>query len=127
MDQRHKTLLEHGNQLFDRRGSLLTLWQEIADNFYPERADFTVSRSPGTEFAGHLDTSYPILARRDLGNAFSSMLRPSEKDWFHIRPSRVERETDRALKWLEMAEQTQRRAMYDRVSQFVRATKEGDN
>lgn len=127
MDQRHKTLLEHGNQLFDKRGSLLTLWQEIADNFYPERADFTVSRSLGTEFAGHLDTSYPILARRDLGNAFSSMLRPSEKNWFHIRPAREERETDRALKWLEMAEATQRRAMYDRVSQFVRATKEGDN
>lgn len=127
MDLRHRTLLEQGNQLFDKRGTLLTLWQEIADNFYPERADFTVTRSLGMEFAANLDTSYPILARRDLGNAFSAMLRPSEKNWFTIRPNREEKETDRALKWLEMAEQTQRRAMYDRVSQFVRATKEGDN
>jgi hypothetical protein len=127
MDTRHKTLLDQGNHLFEQRGALLSLWQEIADNFYPERGDFTVSRSLGTEFAAHLDTSYPVLARRDLGNAFSAMLRPSDKDWFHIRPRREGLETDRALRWLEMAEATQRRAMYDRVSQFVRATKEGDN
>ena len=125
--QRHKDLFDQGTKLFEDRKGLLSLWQEIAENFYPERADFTSPRSVGTEFASHLDTSYPILARRDLGNAFGAMLRPPSKEWFHIRAKRREIEDEPARKWLEMVERTQRRAMYDRESGFVRSTKEGDH
>lgn len=120
-------IIAHGDNLFSKRGTLLSLWQEIADNFYPERADFTVTRTLGTDFAEHLTTSYPLLVRRDLGNSFGSMLRPSNLQWFHMR-SGFEEEVDQAGKeWLEAKSIVMRRAMYDRRSLFTRATKEGDH
>src|SRR3990167_4193925 len=127
MEARFRRLIELGDRLFSARGSLLDLWQEIAENFYPERADFTAIRNLGDEFADHLDTSAPIIARRDLGNAFGAMLRPPGKDWFHIRLKRHEVEDTAARQWLEMAERVQRKVMYDRNSGFIRATKEGDH
>ena len=113
--------------MFKKLGTLHILWQEIAEYFYPERADFTYQRILGETFATNLDTSYPILARRDLGNAFGGMLRPLAKDWFHIRKKREEPDNEAERQWLEMAEKTQRRAIYDIESGFVRATKEGDH
>lgn len=126
LPKKYRELLEQGEKLYADRLPLLSLWQEVADNFYPERADFTISRSLGREFAENLTTSYPIIARRDLGNAFSSMLRPTEKQWFH---NRVQKEPvmEDSRQWLEWSEGTMRRAMYDRASQFVRATKEADH
>lgn len=122
-----KKLYEFGEELFSKRSSLLNLWQEISENFYPERADFTMHRSLGTDFAGDLTTSYPILARRDLGNAFPYMLRPIEKSWFHMIINDEDRMDNEARIWMERATKIQRKAMYDRGSQFVRATKEGDH
>lgn len=127
MDSRVKFLIEQGDDLFGKRTMLTSLWQEIADNFYVERADFTVKRSIGQDFAGYLTTSYPILARRDLGNAFGSMLRPNDRDWFFTTTTRMDMVDNAGKRWLEAASLTQRRAMYDRASQFVRATKEGDH
>lgn len=54
------------------------------------------------------------------------MLRPSGKPWFALRPSYRD-ETYEEKRWLEYATNVQRRAMYDRVSQFTRATKEADH
>ena len=122
-----KSVLDRGDKLFGKRGILMTLWQEIADNFYPERADFTEERSLGEEFAGNLDTSYPLIARRDLGNSFSSMLRPTAKEWFNTSITREDKLDTEGKSWLEWATALQRRAMYDRKSNFLRATKEGDH
>jgi hypothetical protein len=109
--------------------ALTTLHQEIATNFYPERADFTLTRSMGMDFAANLLTSYPIVCRRELGNHFGTMLRPTAKPWFHPRrrwKDRAKEDTEvrQVLQWME---ETQRRAMYDRESLFTRATKEGDH
>lgn len=126
MEQRYQTLIKQGDDLFGKRGSLLSYWQEVADNFYPERADFTNRRYLGEEFAANLDTSYPILARRDLGNAFSSMLRNG--NWFDIGTAEeIEQNDEAANAWLEQKTKVQRRAMYDKDAQFTRATKEGDH
>ena len=54
-----KDLYGVGNDLFGKKSPLQSLWQEIAENFYPERADFTLRRSIGTDFAANLMTSYP--------------------------------------------------------------------
>ena len=122
-----KSLIERGDKLFSKRGTLLSLWQEISDQFYPERADFTVTRPLGDDFAEHLSTSYPVLVRRDLGNSFSSMMRPTNIDWFAMRAEREEFEDQPAKLWLEWASGVQKRAMYDRRSLFTRASKESDH
>ena len=126
-DNNAKQLLEEGDALFSKRMTLLSLWQEIAMQFYIERADFTLERVIGTTFAENLMTSYPLVARRDLGNTLGAMLRPKEKEWSFVETTRQDRVDTAGKQWLEYTTQVQRRAMYDRASQFVRATKEGDH
>ena len=127
MEERVKDLIGQGDFLFTKKRPLLTLWQEIADNYYPERADFTVSRSLSEEFADNLMTSYPVIMRRDLGNSISAMLRPAGKEWFHIGLGREEGETLQVKRYLEYFTSVQRRAMYDRQTRFTEATKLGDH
>jgi len=122
-----KELTRVADRLIGDRATLLTLWQTIAENFYPERASFTTIRDKGEEFADHLTTSYPLLARRELGNSLSSMLRPRSQQWFYTQTGYEELEDIDGREWLEYANMIQRRAMYDKDSGFVRATKEGDN
>lgn len=126
-NSRHDAMKKRTDDLFNR-GSLLSLWQTIADNFYPERADFTFSRSVGDEFADGLSTSYPLIVRRDLGDSIGGMLRPSGQDWFSVKVNRDDSRIDNAGKmFLEAATKAQRSAMYDRQAQFTKATKLGDH
>ncbi len=125
MDSRAKALIEQGNSLFEKRKSLVHLWQEFADNFYIERADFTTLRYLGEEFGENLTTSFPLLARRDLGNSFSAMLRPTEQPWF--RMTTTGKKDNAGDRWMQQKTRVMYRAMYDRLSQFVRATKEADH
>jgi hypothetical protein len=122
-----KKLIAQGDQLFQNRSTLMLLWQDIGEQFYCERADFTVKREIGDDYAGNLTTSYPLLVRRELGDAISSMLRPRGQEWFGITVEREELLDNSGKQWLEWASGVQKRAMYDRLSQFVRATKEGDH
>lgn len=126
MDSRAAELVKQGNNLFGKRNSLLNLWQEIAEQFHPTRADFTQKIIPGDDLTSHLSSSYPVLAHRDMTNALSAMLRQRGVHWFEIRSDRGEEDEGRALEWLEWASRVQYRAMYDRKANFVRATKEGD-
>lgn len=122
-----KSLIERGDQLFGKRGTLMTHWQDIAEQFYPQRADFTSYRILGEEFADHLYSSYPILVHRELSSSIASMLRKRDTQWFRMT---VEDDEDLSLggkQWLEMATKRQRRAMYDRRAKFIRATTEGDS
>jgi len=124
-----KSLVSRGDALFSQKAPLDSRNQDIAENFYPERADFTVNRSIGSDWADHLTTGYPAMVRRDLGNSIGSMLRPKGQPWFHTRvgfDDQVMDDHDAAV-WLEMATNIQRRAMYDRKSLFTRATKEADH
>lgn len=133
ISERHKRLIEDASAAFGTRGSLMSLWQEIAYHFYPEMADFTTNRYLGDEFADHLTTSYPLMARRTLGDSLSAMLRPIQLDttspgvWFNLRALDERKENTQTRRWLEHKTQVQRRAMYDKSANFVRATKEGDH
>ena len=127
MDQSLTILLSQGEQLFNKRSALMSFWQDVAENFYPERADFTQSVNWGAGFEDGLSTSYPSLIRRELGNAFGAMLRPTNKEWFHLRTDNYDHLSGDARQWLEAAERQQRRLMYTRESAFLRAVKEGDH
>jgi len=122
-----RSLRDRGDRLFSQKQVLDSRNQDIADHFYPERADFTVTRDIGDDFADHLTTGYPSMVRRDLANSLGSMLRPKGQPWFHIRADREELEDHEAKVWLERATGIQRRAMYDRMAMFTRATKETDH
>lgn len=125
MALRAQELVKQGDKLFER-GNLLNLWQEIAENFYPMRADFTSKITPGEDLTEHLSSSYPLIVHRDMTNAFSAMLRQRGTHWFKISTGREELDEGASRAWLEWASKLQYRAMYDRAAQFVRATKEGD-
>lgn len=121
-----RDIKELGDQLFEKKRPLDSLHQEIAENFYPERADFTISHHLGDEFAEHLMSSFPVKVRRDLGNSFQAMLRPRNKEWASMRAVDEDRETNEAKRWLEEKTTVQFRAMYDRGAKLIRATKETD-
>src|SRR5688572_9094578 len=128
VDLRAREILTIGDKLFSDRSSLDNLWQEIALNFYPERADFTAKRSEGEEFADHLFSSYPVMARRELGNLISANTRPRDRRWMSIHvddETLDEKVPERAF--LERLTDIQWRAMYDRPAMFVKATKEADH
>jgi hypothetical protein len=128
MDSRAKEIVRIGNSLFDKKRTLASLWQEIALQFYPERADFTGERSEGEEFASHMFASYPAMARRELGNLLAANLRPRSEKWFsiHVEDEDLD-EGDEERAYLERLTDIQWRAMYDRPAGFVRATKEADH
>lgn len=122
-----KALKELAENLFAKRGAWVSLLQEIAEQFYPERADFTIQRNLGTDYAAHLSTSFPILCRRDLGDQIGTMLRPTNKAWFHMVPRDVKVEDNESTRWLQWAEGVQRRAMYDPDALFNKAAKQADH
>ena len=121
-----KDLVARSGQLFKDRKAIQTLWQEIAENFYPQRADFTIRRYVGEEFAEHLYSSYPVLVHRDLSNSFAAMLRPRAREWFYISVEGFEELSKGGKMWLEWATKRMRQAMYDRRAHLIRATSEGD-
>ena len=119
-------LLDTGGKLFENRIGLESLWQEIAEQFYPVRADFTVKRNEGQELMSDLATGYPVRVHRELSNAIGGMLRPTNKEWMHARVDRWDEVSTEARAWLKMADERQRRAMYQRVASFNKATKQAD-
>lgn len=116
---------ELADNMFNKQNMVLSLWQSLADNFYPERADFRFSRSIGAELADSTVDSYPILARRDLANSFHAMLRDGQ--WFEMTAGPDFPLDYDGRSWLEWATMRQRRTMEDRNSGFERAVKNGDH
>lgn len=126
-DTRCRELAEIGDRLFNNRGSLMSLWQDIAENFHPERADFTLNRVLGDDFCSHLMTGYPALQVRDLADQLSAMLRPRSRLWAKLTATNQRVNTDtQARTWLEWASERQRKATYSSRSQFLRCTKTAD-
>lgn len=121
-----KQLCDLADGLFIKKTGLLSLQQEIAENFYPERADFTVKRWLGTDYAANLMTSYPILCRRDLSDQIGTMLRNTNKPWFHNVTKDVRRMDHESKIWLEWSTEVMRSAMYAPVTMFTKATSQAD-
>ena len=121
-----KQLHETAEGLFSKRSSLMLLWQEQAESFYPQRADFTVKRYLGMDFAANLMTSYPLLCQRDLQDQLGVMLRPTAKEWFETGLANGSEADNEGKRWLQYATKVMRKGMYAPASQFNKAMKEGD-
>lgn len=125
---RAKELIDFSNRLFTAKQPLLTLWQEIAENIYPQRADFTTKFVVGEDFTSHLIDSFPMQLRQELGDSFSALLRPKDRQWFRATTmdEDIDADPDNA-KYLEFITKTIRSYLYDRRSQFVKASKQADH
>ena len=126
MDSRAREVIRIGNGLFEKKRSVDMLMQEIALNFYPKMASFTTRRDEGEEYADHLFSSYPNMARRELGNMLSEFLRPQK--WFSIHVDDEDLDDgDYERAFLERLSEIQWRAMADPAAQFVRAASGADH
>jgi len=122
-----RDLRDEGTSLFSKKSIVDSLHQDIAENFYPERANFTAKHTIGEEFGTYLYSSYPLIARRELGNALSTMSRPQGQKWFHMGLEDEDREDQSAKQWMQQKTDIQRRIIYNTQSRFVRAMKEADH
>ena len=128
MGRNVEELIKLGDKLFEKKLPLHALWDELALNFYPERADFMSDHTFGAEFASHLTESFPAQARAELSSTLSAMLRPRGRLWALLQTmdDALNRKPANA-QWLERQSQIVRAHMYDQRARFVRATREGDN
>jgi hypothetical protein len=123
MKMNGEDLVKFAGERFSNQSKVLTLWQTLAEHFYPERSDFTNTHNLGEELGIGLASSQPVLIRRELGDSFGAMLRDGH--WFDMG---VDGEADHMGKmWLEYATHTMFRAMNNRAANFRRATKQGDH
>jgi hypothetical protein len=127
MQQSHRDLIQQGKDLFSKKMTFDSMCQDIAENFYPERANFTAPHVLGEEFATQLYSSYPLLVRRELGDTFTTLSRPQGEQWFYMGLTDEDREDQQAREWMEGKTRIQRRVMYDPNSRFTRSMKEGDH
>lgn len=126
MDSRARAVVRLGNKLFADKRQVDNLWQELAMNFFVERADFTVTRNVGDEFSDHLFSSYPPMARRELGNMLAEFLRPDKFFAIHVNEEALD-EADEERAFLERLTDIQWRAMSDPVARLVTATSQTDH
>ena len=112
-------------EMFLKQSNVLSLWQILADNFYPERSDFRFVRNIGSELSDHVTDSHPLLTRRDLANSFHAMLR--DGDWFNIKTAPGIQTDSDGREWLQFATERQRAIFNAKGSGFTRAVKEGDH
>lgn len=124
-DSRARNALKIGDDLFSKKRQVDSLWEEIALNFYPEQADFTTVRDHGEEYADHLFSSVPALARRELGNVLFLFLysRATKKFSIHVEDEDLDQRDD-VRKYLETLSDIQWRAMYDPLAGFARDRKQ---
>jgi hypothetical protein len=137
MDKKIDGILQRGKTLLSKKQSLNTVWQDIALNFYPQRAYFTIDSSTfedgfninQTLFADNLTTSYPIYVSRELTNAISTYLRPAGQEWFKaaIRNKKLDANlSNESRKYLEFVGDTMRWFMEDEATGFGLAMAQND-
>lgn len=115
-------------EAFTKKAALDSFWQDVAEQCYPERADFTVKKSLGEDMASKLYSSEPIIFRRDFANFLGAALRPKGRDWFapRARSEKVNLLTTVKV-WLEPRGRVTRNLLYDPKSQFSRAMVTADH
>lgn len=112
--------------LFSKATGWMSLAQELCENFYPERADYTASLAMGDDHYGDLMDSYPVMARGQLGDAIESMLRQGQ--WFEVGTGDEDRDKKGPnARGLARLTRQLRSTVNDPRSQFMVATKEADH
>lgn len=128
LDANGKTVCEQILAAFAARGSLMSFFQDVAEHFYPERAEFTTEHSLGEDFASRLYASEPALFRRDFGNYLDAALRPWGREWFKIVPRDPRLRRNLAVQqYLDMTTSITAQLLADRRSNFSNSARAGDH
>ncbi len=126
-DENALELLKRGDKRFAKRQQLDTFRQEVALNFAPWHASWTTELILGDDFAAHLIDGTPLLVARDFIGQIGAMLRPPGKQYFWHRSHLDKINNDRECReYLEWRSEQMMRIMTDRVTGFMRATKQAD-
>lgn len=126
-DSNAKELITLGERLFAKKATLDQLHQTLAEAFYPERANFTRSRTEGDEYADAMYESEPAQNRRDLAGAIGAILRPRGKEWFKPVPKETWRRTPAALRFADFARDQLRGQLYNETSKFQKTMTDADD
>lgn len=128
LDPKGDEVCRQAEEAFKAKENLDLFWQETAENFYPERADFTIDRLAGEDFASKLYNSQPILFRRDFAGWLGSVLRPKGRDWFMPR-ARIDQINDstQVQAYFERRAKTTRNLLYDIRSHFTSSQVQADH
>lgn len=106
----------------------MTLWQDLADLFLPNRADFTTEQMAGQDRQENLFDSGPQLAARGLASAIATMLRPAGKTWFKAKCKDESLNQLEAVRmWLYAVTQITYNALYDPRVNADKVLSEVDN
>lgn len=125
LDSRVKELVSIAEGCFTDKRSWDQLCQDICENFYPLRADYTQSFMLGGSFADGLMDGFTTNARETLGNGIESMLR--QGNWFKVGTGDEELdERPQNARALEYATMRLRAIVKDPRARFQIATKEAD-
>lgn len=126
-DQNADQLILVSDRLFSKKMSLDSLRQRLAEEFFPERANFNSTRIDGDEYQRNSYESVPALNRRTLADAIGALTRPKQQQWMKVRPDDKRLHTDRVLVWSDWATEQIHRMLYNRMSGFHRSMRMGDN
>lgn len=123
-DSRAAGILKKAGQCFSVFEPYRILCQDIAENFYPMRADFTQDLQLQS-FASTLMDGTALNARETLGNAIDAMLR--QGNWFKVGTGDKDRDERPAnSRALQRSTDVLFSAIHDRRSNWSAAIKEAD-
>jgi head-to-tail connecting protein len=125
-DDNARELLRLSNARFSKKGMIDDLCQTVAEEIYPQRANFTTEFVEGEEYADHLYTSMPAQNLRDLAYAMGSLTRPKNQSWFEIQAQDDWRNTERSKAWFGKARDKQRTLLYHYSASFAPTMEDSD-
>ena len=125
-DDTGRELCRISDGLYSKKTQWDQLCQELAENYYPMRADFTTELNLGDDFALDIMDSYPVQANAQLADSIEAMLR--QGDWFKVSTGDDDRDkrpgNARALHRVTML---LRNMLADPRSRVMQAMKEADH
>lgn len=114
LDDRSSAILDRALKARDGRTQWMSLWEELAELFLPNRADFLSERIEGEERSDNLYDNAPQLAARGLYTAVATMLRPPGKTWFKAKAKNHQLNAIEEVRvWLYQVTQITYEALYD--------------
>lgn len=127
-DDRISSVLKIALKARDGRTQWMTLWQELAEMFCPNRADFLTKAVEGDDRHGDLYETTPELSARALRSAVAAMLRPPGKKWFKAKAKRHDLNMLESVRnWLHAVTEITYDSLYDPRVNAEKVLSEVDN